>query len=147
MSEFAEPTPNAEATKIENTEVIQAPEVSNEVRESAGHAAAILALTETATQNDFPQDRVDTMRAQIDAKFAAPAPEASQTGGLVSAIEAAHDESENSERSHAAALAAIDQGHKRAELLNLDDVAAHSDWPQDRIDAAKAKIEEKYATK
>lgn len=144
MSEQAEFAPTPISTETEVTEATSTPEATSEVRESAGHAAALIALTETAAHNDLPQDRVDVMRAQIDAKFATETP---RVGGLVSAIEAAHAESQDEERSHAAALAAIEQGNKRAELLNLEETATHAEWPQDRVDAAKNQIEAKYAAK
>jgi len=141
MSE-AEFTPTS--IEAETTELTSTPESNSEVRESAAHAAAIVALNETATHGEWPQDRVDSAIAQLDTQFGVT--EAPKVGGLVSAIEAAHEEA-GSERSNAAALAALDQEHKRAEILNAQETSAHSNWPQDRLDEVLAGIEAKYAAK
>ncbi len=145
MSE-AEFTPTP--IEAETTELTSTPESNSEVRESAAHAAAIVALNETASHAEWSQDRVDTALAQLETQFGAPEvpTEEPKAGGLVSAIEAAHEEA-GSERSEAAALAALDQEHKRAEILNAQETSAHSNWPQDRLDEVVAGIEAKYAAK
>jgi hypothetical protein len=140
MSEQEEFAPVLSAIEAETNEVTATPEATSEVRESAGHAAAIIALNESAARSDWPTDRVDAARAQLDAKFAP----AAQTD-ILGNIESAQDQSQTEERSHAAALAALDYEKQRADLLNLEEVATHGDWPQDRVDAAKAQIEANYA--
>lgn len=137
QAEFAPAVMEAEAELI-----VPAPETNNEVSESASRAAAMIALNETAAQKDWSQERVEAAQSDIESKFSQ---DSERTGGLVSALEEARTDSVNGERSHASALAALDQAARRAELLNIEDAAAHQDWDEARIQAAKDKVEAKYS--
>lgn len=133
-------------------------EVPADVSESASRAAAMLALNETAAQNDWSQDRLAAAQANLGGKTentvenvetpaAIEAPEtveAPHADSLTAAVQEVHTKRDE-ERSHAAALAALDQEKKRAELLSLEDTAAHQDWTEDRLEAAKAQVEAKYS--
>lgn len=137
QAEFAKVVMEEEAKLV----VPEAIETNNEVSESASRAAAMIALNETAAQKDWDQDRLEAAQAGLESKFS----EAPRPGGLVEAIEDARTTATTEERTHAAALAATDQAARRAALLGIEDLAAHQNWPQERVDDAIAKVEAKYS--
>lgn len=145
MNEQAEYTPPV--TTPESEGLVDSLETANETRESASHAAAILALNEAAVTGDWTQDRVDVAKAHIDTQFIPTETHVEVGHDLVGALETAHQESRVEAPSHAAALAALDEEKKRSELLSINESAARSDWSQDRIDAAQAQVEARYSVK
>lgn len=122
--------------RIQNTQ--------QELRETAMRSSAILALDTAAGApgDNWDQDRIDAVRRHQEAQLAAVAAPSAETDSQGVADVA---EPQEPQYSGVAELAALD-AEKQREMLNLQQAASVGDgWPQDRYDAAKKAIEDRYA--
>ncbi len=119
-------------------------DAQQELHESAMRSQGFLALDRAASApgDDWDQSRIDAVRRHQEAQLAGIATASTETDsqGVADATQP-----QEPQYSGEAALAALEAA-KRNELLGLEQAAASGEgWPQDRYDAAKQAIEDRYA--
>jgi hypothetical protein len=114
---------------------VEAPEIEVEVAE------AVVETPEAEAEAEVAEAVAETTDAEADLGGRA----VRAAVDIVGAIEDAHAEAQNEERTYVAADLAMNYEKERQELLGLEDFAAHQDWPQDKFEAAQAEVKAKYA--